>query len=218
MKNMLFFNNKNSMARFINLFLICYVLIFCTGCPIETNVPISEKKNIFDERILGYWLNFDKTGIIYFYKLDNGELGMAGYSDNRKQEEIEKSLYKVLNSTVESNNLFTARIKNHYFISIHSTEETKDKFYTAQYNFMDGNTLFINSLNSNKIVSNDMSELKFSNSLFFRNHLEFLFDNFAINQIFSEDEISKYNFNDSKFTKIQKKDISKYFSVQVEVK
>ena len=85
-----------------NLFIALFVVILCTGCPYESQVPISKKGQVFIESLIGKWQRQDESQNYYLVeKLDEKSYKIAENAYNEDTESFEVTLYKGYISMIE---------------------------------------------------------------------------------------------------------------------
>jgi hypothetical protein len=78
-----------------NLLIAVFILFLCTGCPYESQVPISNKGEVFIETLIGKWQRQDEGQNYYLVeKFDTKSYKIAEYAYNEDAETFDISFYK----------------------------------------------------------------------------------------------------------------------------
>lgn len=90
-----------------NILIALFVVILCTGCPYESQVPISKKGQVFIESLIGKWQRQDESQNYYLVEqLDEKSYKIAENAYNEDTESFDITLYKGYISKIDDNYFF----------------------------------------------------------------------------------------------------------------
>lgn len=90
-----------------NVLIALFVVFLCTGCPYESQVPISKKGGVFIETLIGKWQRQDEGQNYYLVeKLGEKSYKIAENAYNEETESFDVTLYKGYISIVNSKYFF----------------------------------------------------------------------------------------------------------------